>query len=101
MTPPYAPAWSLHASVLLGTGVLAGLYYYAIGPLRRRRGPGLPLAAWQPVSFCGGLLVLLLALNGPVHDLSDTYLFWVHVGQHLLLTLVVPPLLIAGTPGWL
>jgi putative membrane protein len=52
-------------------------------------------------SFCGGLLVLLLALNGPMHDLSDYYLFSAHMVQHLLLTLVLPPLLIGGTPGWL
>ncbi|MGH7535928.1 MAG: cytochrome c oxidase assembly protein, partial [Gemmatimonadales bacterium] len=45
--------------------------------------------------------VLLVSLNGPIHDLSDYYLFWVHMAQHLLLTLVLPPLLIAGTPGWL
>src|SRR5919201_1686409 len=47
------------------------------------------------------LLVLLLAVNGPLHDLSDAYLFSAHMVQHLLLTLVVPPLLIAGTPGWM
>jgi putative membrane protein len=46
-------------------------------------------------------VVLLLALNGPVHDLSDYYLFSAHMVQHLLLTLVFPPLLIAGIPGWL
>ena len=57
--------------------------------------------AWRVASFCGGLLVLLFALNGPMHDLSDYYLFSAHMAQHLLLTLVLPPLLIAGTPGWL
>ena len=33
--------------------------------------------------------VLLVALNGPMHDLSDYYLFSVHMVQHLLLTLAV------------
>jgi len=47
------------------------------------------------------LLVLLGSLNGPVHDLSDYYLFSVHMLQHLLLTLVFPPLLLLGIPGWL
>jgi putative membrane protein len=56
---------------------------------------------WQAAAFGAGLLVLLVSLNGPIHDLSDYYLFSVHMVQHLLLTLVLPPLLIAGTPGWL
>src|SRR5207247_3327008 len=40
-------------------------------------------------------------LNGWLHDLSDTYLFSAHMVQHLLLTLVVAPLFVAGTPGWM
>ncbi len=100
-TVPYEWSWSLHPSVLLGTGILGALYFYGIGPLRRRLGLGPPAEKWQVASFCLGLLVLLLSLNGPVHDLSDYYLFSAHMAQHLLLTLVLPPLLIAGTPGWL
>jgi putative membrane protein len=51
--------------------------------------------------FMGGLLALVVALNGPLHDLSDYYLFSAHMVQHLVLTLVVPPLLLAGTPAWM
>jgi putative membrane protein len=47
------------------------------------------------------LLTIFLSLNGWLHDLSDWYLFSAHMVQHLLLTLLVPPLLIAGTPGWM
>jgi putative membrane protein len=100
-TGPYEWGWSLHPSVLIGTGLLGALYFWGIGPLRRRLDLGPPPPAWQVASFCGGLLVLLLALNGPMHDLSDYYLFSAHMVQHLLLTLLLPPLLIAGTPGWL
>jgi putative membrane protein len=100
-TIPYEWSWSLHPSVLLGTGILGALYFYGIGPLRRRLGLGPPAAGWQVASFGLGLLVLLVSLNGPIHDLSDYYLFSAHMAQHLLLTLVLPPLLIAGTPGWL
>jgi putative membrane protein len=46
-------------------------------------------------------VALLLALNGPLHDLSDWYLFSAHMVQHLVLTLVVPPLLLTGLPGWM
>jgi putative membrane protein len=99
-TVPFEWSWSLHPSVLLGTGALGALYFYGIGPWRRRRGlPAVP--GWRVASFVGALVVLLGSLNGPVHDLSDYYLFSVHMLQHLLLTLVFPPLLIAGTPGWL
>jgi putative membrane protein len=46
-------------------------------------------------------VVLLGSLNGPLHDLSDYYLFSMHMVQHLVLTLVFPPLLLAGIPEWL
>ena len=98
---PYTWAWSLHPSVLLGTGLLGALYLWGIGPYRRRHGLGPPVERWRVASFLGGLLVILLSLNGPLHDLSDYYLFSAHMLQHLLLTLLLPPLLIAGTPGWL
>lgn len=98
---PYEFDWSLHPSVLLGTGLLGALYFLGIGPLRRRYALGPPVPGWRVASFCAGLAVLLLSLNGPMHDLSDYYLFSVHMLQHLLLTLLLPPLLIMGTPGWL
>jgi putative membrane protein len=69
--------------------------------MRRRLALGPPASLWQIASFCTALVVLLLSLNGPVHDLSDYYLFSVHMVQHLVLTLIFPPLLLAGIPGWL
>lgn len=99
MAAPSPPplSWTsgeVHADVLLGAGLLAVAYAAAWV-----RGPRRGVA--EPARFLGGVLVLLLALNGPVHDLSDYYLFSVHMVQHLLLTLVVPPLLLAGTPPWM
>jgi putative membrane protein len=99
-TGPFQPDWSLHPSVLLGTGLLGALYAYGIGPWRRARGLP-PAEPWRIACFAGSLLVLLGSLNGPIHDLSDYYLFSVHMAQHLLLTLVFPPLFILGLPGWL
>ena len=100
-TLPYEWSWSLHPSVLLGTGLLGALYFYGIGPLRRRHGWSPPASPTQILSFCGSLVVLLISLNGPIHDLSDYYLFSVHMVQHLVLTLVFPPLFLAGIPAWL
>jgi putative membrane protein len=100
-TVPFAPDWSVHPSVVIGTALLGAAYLWAIGPARRRHSLGPPVPAWRVLCFFTGLAVLLGALNGPIHDLSDFYLFWVHMAQHLLLTMVLPPLLIAGLPGWL
>ena len=67
------------------------------GRPERSEGPALV----QRLSFFTALALLLLSLNGWLHDLSDYYLFSAHMVQHLLLTLVVPPMLIMGTPGWM
>ncbi len=59
------------------------------------------LTTLQKVVFPLGLVVMFLALNGPLHDISDFYLFSGHMVQHLVLTIAVPPLLLLGTPGWM
>jgi putative membrane protein len=98
-------SFTVHASTVVGLAALGGLYAWAA---RREHGgesaAGLsPLAvrptAGQRVAFFLGLALLFLTLNGPLHDLSDYYLFSAHMVQHLVLTLIVPPLLVAGTPG--
>jgi putative membrane protein len=81
--------------------LLGALYFYGIGRYRRRKALGPPAPVWRPLCFVLGLVVVLISLNGPIHDLSDTYLFSAHMAQHLLLTLALPPLLIAGIPSWL
>ena len=82
--------WNVHLSVAAGLALLGGLYVFLGGLTSARR---------HVASFAGALLVLFVALNGPLHNLSDTYLFSAHMGQHLLLTLVFPPLLLYGTPA--
>jgi putative membrane protein len=57
--------------------------------------------AGRIAAFCGALGTVVLAVTGPIHDLAGRSLVSAHMLQHLLLTLVVPPLLLAGTPGWL
>jgi putative membrane protein len=81
----------LHPSVIIGLVLLGGLFAFLGGFKAARR---------QVASFCGALVVLFLALNGPLHNLSDSYLFSAHMAQHLLLTLLFPPLLLYGTPSW-
>jgi putative membrane protein len=102
--PPRYRAWPWHWewTVLTGCGVLALLLALAIGPWRRRLGaPDDRPEHGRLAVFAGGLAVVVLALNGPVHDLSDLYLFSAHMVQHLMLSQIVPPLLVLGVPPWL
>jgi putative membrane protein len=55
----------------------------------------------QRATFYSALALIFLSLNGWLHDLSDGYLFSAHMVQHLVLTLVAPPMLVLGTPGWM
>jgi putative membrane protein len=100
-TEAWTPALSPHLSMILGTVILGALYFWGIGPARRRWSLGPPAEPRRVAAFIASLAVLLVALNGPIHDLSDYYLFLIHMAQHLLLTLVFPPLLIYSIPGWL
>lgn len=92
--------WHPHPDVIAGLALLLGAYLYAVGPLRVRRGLGEPVEPRQIAMFTAGILVILLALTSPLHELSNNYLFSAHMVQHVALTLIAPPLLIAGTPGW-
>lgn len=114
-------SWShfdVHPSVLIGCVALAGAYLVAVGPLRSQgwrsprgwrgspgRGePGASAERIHPlrvVSFLAAVVVIFLALNGPIHELSDSFLFSAHMLQHMLLMLVMPPLLLLGLPAWL
>ncbi len=99
--PPFSwTSFSIHLDVIVGAGLLGGAYLGA-WLTRRRKHPGGLGGPSRPPMFFTGLLALVVALNGPLHDLSDYYLFSAHMVQHLVLTLVVPPLLLAGTPAWM
>ncbi len=89
--------WSVHPSVLIGLLALGALYIW-----RARAANGeQQVSGLRKLSFFAGLFVIFAALNGPIHDLSDNYLFSAHMVQHLMLTMAMPPLLIAGVPGWM
>jgi len=98
---PYA--WHAHPDVWLLIAGLFGGYFWALrrlGP--RHTAPGQPVATrLQKVCWVSGVVTLWVAADWPVHDLSEKYLYSVHMTQHLLMTLVAPPLLLLGTPAWL
>jgi len=91
--------FSIHWSTVLGCVALAGWYEWGARRAAADPSAGAPPTQGQRVLFITGLVVMLISLNGPLHDLSDSFLFSAHMVQHLVLTLVVPPLLITGTPA--
>ncbi|HET7876594.1 MAG TPA: cytochrome c oxidase assembly protein [Methylomirabilota bacterium] len=103
--PPLGPggfdwtAWHADPTVVAGLALLGAAY--AVAGWRRRGAVDGAVPARQVVSFYTGLVVLFGALTGPLHDLSDYYLFSAHMVQHLLLAFAMPPLLLYGTPGWM
>jgi putative membrane protein len=98
---PWWP-WRWEWSVVLGCALLGALYVLALGPWRTRLGgPTGRFETGRAVVFAAALTTVLAALNGPIHDLSDGYLFSAHMVQHLLLAQVFPLLLLLGLPPWL
>ncbi len=92
--------FTVHWSTVIGLLALFLLYQWRAG-VHRSADPAQRPTPWQQVSFAAGLLAMFLALNGPLHDISDFYLFSGHMVQHLVLTFVTPPLLLLGTPGFM
>jgi putative membrane protein len=90
-------SFSVHPSTVVGLLALAALYAWRV----RNRPDSEPHDARRTTLFLTALVLMFFALNGWVHDLSDTYLFSAHMVQHLLLAMVVAPLLVMGTPGWM
>lgn len=91
-------SFSVHPSTVIGIVAYAALYRWrAIVGARE----GHHLGRGKPIALAIALLVLFFSLNGWLHDLSDSYLFSAHMVQHLMLTLVVAPLLVMATPGWM
>ena len=96
-------AWNPHPEIWLALILLAGGYAWAInvlGPQRVAEGTR-PATPGQVFAFYSGIILLWFASDWPVHDIAERYLFSFHMVQHLAFLLVVPPLLLLGTPKWL
>lgn len=98
---PLLLSWNLNPMLLLGVAALVSGYFYAIGPLRAGYMLGPRVSDRQIAFFLAGTVTLALALISPLDTLGDRYLFGAHMVQHMLLVVVIPPLWLLGTPGWL
>lgn len=93
--------WHTHYDVLILCAGLLVSYWYAVTIWR----PHIPDAGRvkrsQVAYWVSGVAVVYIATGTPMHDLAEGYLLSAHMTQHLLLSLVAPPLLLAGVPTWL
>jgi cytochrome c oxidase assembly factor CtaG len=89
-------SWAWRPHIIL-TIVLAATLHLVGRNRLKRRGGGRVIAPWRSVAYLGGLVVLWIALMSPIDVLSGQ-LFSMHMIQHLLLVMVVPPLLWIGNP---
>ena len=95
--------WVPRPTIWIMVAGVTALYWYAlarIGP--RASKPGEVIATKGQVAwFAGSMVVLWLSSDWPLHDLGENYLYSAHMVQHLLLSLVFPPMAWLATPTWL
>jgi putative membrane protein len=95
--------WQPHPEIWVLVAGIAALGVYAV----RRIGPAASLPGEvvatraQKAWFVAALLTLWVAIDWPMHDIAEEYLYFVHMIQHLLLSFVVVPMFLLATPTWL
>ena len=89
---PHPEVWLIVLAALAIGGYVARVLAPAAGEIIERR---------RKVYYLAAVGLLWLASDWPIHDISEEYLYSVHMVQHLLITLVVPPLLLLATPEWI
>ena len=89
-------SWDIRLEILLPLTLLGAFQFIGWRRLRQR-GAGRFANGWRLASYLTGLALLILALLSPIDVLSGQ-LFFMHMIQHLLLVMVVPPLLWLAGP---
>ena len=97
------PGWTAHPDVWLLVGLFGAGYAIAVVRLGPKRAtPGLAVVTrFQIACWSLGVFAMWVASDYPIHDIAERYNFSVHMMQHLIFTMIVAPLLLLGTPGWL
>jgi putative membrane protein len=84
--------WHWHPSAVLALGGVLALYRLGL----RRAGAGAAPHRGQRLAFAGGLVAVAAAVLGPLAEWAEHAALSAHMAQHLVLTLVVPPLWLIG-----
>jgi putative membrane protein len=98
---PLAFQW--HPEVWVLVSFLTAAYVYmvrVIGPNAVPKGQPVVSRA-NVITFVMAMLVLWVASDWPLHDISEEYLYSAHMIQHMMLSYFLPPLALMATPTWL
>ena len=83
-----------HPSIPIGVAALFAIYLGACRVAGRR--PTRRQAMWFAIA-----MGVILYAHTELDELADARIFSMHMLQHLIEGLVIPPLLLLGTPGWM
>ena len=94
--------FQFHPEVWLLVGFVIASYTYAIRVIGRRIHPtGEVVSQKQLRAFAVAVVLLWISSDWPMHDISEEYLYSVHMLQHMMLSYFIPPLVWLATPAWL
>jgi len=88
--------WHWHPDVMALCAFLLAGYWYAVTQLRDVISDAGRVKRSQVALYVSGVACIYVATSSPIHEISEDYLASVHMVQHMLYTLIAPPLLIAA-----
>jgi putative copper resistance protein D len=92
----FLSAWRVDLFIVVNLLLVAAWYAWAVRRVNARH----PGARWHwgmTTAFMSGMALLSLVYLGPLAEWSHTF-FWVHMTQHLVVTMAAAPLLVLGAP---
>lgn len=92
-----------HPEIWLLVAFLIGAYTYAVKVIGPQAGVAQheTLSRKNLISFIAAIGLLWFSTDWPMHDISEEYLYSVHMFQHMVLAYFVPPLVLLAIPEWL
>lgn len=92
----HAEVWTL----IVGVAALGWYTARVVQPKAMTAGyPAISLA--QKLWFVAGLGLMWVVSDWPVHEIAEQHLYFVHMAQHLVLSMLVPLMFVLATPRWL
>ena len=95
--------WEWHAEVwvlIVGVVALGGYAAKVVQPKAIAAGYE-PITRAQKTWFVLAVAGMWVVSDWPVHEIAEQYLYFVHMFQHLFLSMLVPAMFVLATPRWL